>query len=313
MKQSARYSILIVEDDPTSQKLIETMLTKVGHKVVTVKNGIEALKLFEEQFFPIIVTDWVMPEMDGLELSRAIRKISEERYVFIILLTAKDAKKDIIKGFEAGVDDYLTKPLHPGELLARLNSGIRILNLEQSLKVANEEIKHLSITDGLTDCYNRSYLADRLPQEIKRAKRYERPLSVIMSDIDYFKQVNDSFGHMAGDRVLVLFSESIKSNIRLGVDWVARYGGEEFLIVLPETDLQGAAVAAEKFRNIINEKVIQVANKKINVTASFGVSGCNSKDDYNTLSVDKLISAADEYLYKAKKEGRNRVVVGSIS
>lgn len=313
MKQPDGYTILVVEDEPSSRKLIEKLLSKVGHDVVCARNGIEALALFKEQFFPIIITDWMMPEMNGPELCRAIREISEDRYVYIVLLTAKDGKADIIKGFEAGVDEYLTKPIHPGELLARLKSGMRILNLEQSLKIANEEIKQLSVTDPLTECYNRSYLADRLPQEIKRAKRYERPLSIIMSDIDHFKQVNDTYGHLAGDRVLKSFAECIKASIRKDVDWIARYGGEEFLIVLPETNIEGAAAAADKFRDIIKKLEISVAEQTIHITASFGVSGCHSAADIENISVDKMISHADACLYAAKKDGRDLVVTRPLS
>ena len=166
---SDNFPILIAEDDPVSRSLLEKILIKAGNKVVSVDNGQKALALLNEKFFPIILTDWMMPEMDGLELCRAIRKNTYPGYVFIVLLTAKDSKDDIIRGLGAGADDYLTKPFSHAELVARLNTGKRLLRLEKSLKDANEEIRILSITDPLTGSYNRGYLTKRLPQEIKRA------------------------------------------------------------------------------------------------------------------------------------------------
>ncbi|RLB41492.1 MAG: diguanylate cyclase response regulator, partial [Deltaproteobacteria bacterium] len=174
------YPILIVEDNPVSRKLLEKTLKKGGYEVVSVSTGEEALTLFRCKFFPIVITDWMMPGMDGLELCRQIRTMDLPGYVFIILLTAKDSKDDLIAGLEAGADDYLTKPLNYPELKARLKSGFRILELEKSLKKANEEIRILSITDSLTGCYNRHFLMQRLRHEIKRARRYKHELSVVM-------------------------------------------------------------------------------------------------------------------------------------
>ena len=205
-----RFNILLAEDNPVSSKLIENMLKKVGHEVTTASNGSHALELFNEKFFPIVLTDWMMPEMDGLDLCKAIRNSSPEGYVYIILLTARDSKDDIVAGLKAGADDYLSKPISHLELIARLNSGIRILKLERSLKLASEEIRILSITDALTGCFNRGYLNEHLLQEIMRSKRYNHSLSVVMCDIDHFKQVNDTYGHQTGDRVLIAFAQVIR-------------------------------------------------------------------------------------------------------
>lgn len=205
-KLKQHFPILIAEDDPVSRKVLEKTLTKAGYEVVSVENGKKALEILNKRFFPIILTDWMMPEMDGLQLCRLTRQNRWPGYVFIILLTAKDSKDDIITGLEAGADDYLTKPFNHAELIARLKTGKRILELERSLTNANEEIRILSITDPLTGCYNRGYLTRRLPQEIKRARRYNRPLSVVLSDLDHFKSVNDTYGHQAGDLVLKKFA-----------------------------------------------------------------------------------------------------------
>jgi len=306
------FPILIAEDDPVSRKLLEKVLIKAGNTVVSVDNGQKALALINEKFFPIILTDWMMPKMDGLELCRAIRKTTYQGYVFIILLTAKDSKDDIIRGLEAGADDYLTKPFSHAELVARLNTGKRVLRLEKSLKDANEEIRILSITDPLTESYNRGYLTKRLPQEIKRAKRYSRALSIIICDIDHFKKVNDTYGHLVGDDVLKDFARCIRHTIRHDVDWMARYGGEEFLIVLPETEFSGATAMAERLRRKLSQRVTEIQGKKIAITASFGVAGFSPDIPDEMISPEALIKKADKCLYQAKQDGRNRVMGGSL-
>lgn len=309
---SDNFPILIAEDDPVSRKLLEKVLVKAGNKVVSVENGQKALELFNDKFFPIVLTDWMMPEMDGLELCRAIRKNTYPGYVFIILLTAKDSKDDIIRGLRAGADDYLTKPFSHAELIARLNTGKRVLELERSLKDANEEIRILSITDPLTGTYNRGYMTERLPQEIKRARRYSRALSIILCDIDHFKKVNDTYGHLVGDRVLKDFAQCIRHSIRQDVDWTARYGGEEFLIVLPETDVNGASVMAERLKSELSQRVTETQGKQISITASFGVTGFSPDTPDEMISPEAMVSKADKYLYQAKREGRNRAMGGPI-
>ncbi len=310
---SDNFPILIAEDDPVSRKLLEKILIKAGNKVVSVENGQKALELFNDRFFPIVLTDWMMPEMDGLELCRAIRKNTYPGYVFIILLTAKNSKDDIIRGLRAGADDYLTKPFSHAELIARLNTGKRVLELERSLKDANEEIRVLSITDPLTGTYNRGYMTERFPQEIKRARRYSRALSIILCDIDHFKKVNDTYGHLAGDRVLKDFAQCIRYSIRQDVDWTARYGGEEFLIVLPETDVNGASVMAERLKSELSQRVTETQGKQISITASFGVTGFSPDTPDEMISPEAMVSKADKYLYQAKREGRNKAMGGLLS
>jgi len=306
------FPILIAEDNAVTRMLLKKTLIKEGHEVVSVENGQKAFDLFQERFFPIVLTDWMMPEMDGLELCRVIRQKKNPGYVFIVLLTAKDSPDDIITGLEAGADEYLTKPFSRAELIARLNTGRRFLEQDRALRRANEEIRILSITDPLTGCYNRGCLNMRLPQEIQRAARYNRPLSIFMCDIDHFKKVNDTYGHQAGDLVLKAFSKRINGSIRDRVDLLARYGGEEFLVTLPETDLDGALHLAERLRRIISEKRYNIGTKKINITASFGVAGFDSDNAGDEISFDTLINHADKYLYQAKNEGRNRVVGGGL-
>jgi two-component system, cell cycle response regulator len=302
-----RFPVLVAEDNPVSRKLLEKALHKAGYEVVAVENGRAALDYLKKRFCSIVLTDWMMPEMDGPELCRAIRKSELQGYVFVILLTAKDSKNDIIEGLEAGADDYLTKPFNPAELMARLNTGKRILELERSLKKANAEIRQLSITDPLTGAYNRGYLNDHLPQELKRALRYGRPLSLILCDIDHFKRVNDTYGHQAGDMVLKAFARCLMGSIRNDLDWVARYGGEEFLVVLPETDLSWASLVGERIRKAIESVQIDFRGKVIRITVSFGVTSVESIDTKADDLCDDLIKKADDMLYLAKSEGRNRV------
>lgn len=304
--------VLVAEDHPATQKLLEKILRNAGFEVTVAGNGEEALDLFRREFTPIVLMDWIMPEMNGLELCRALRQSATTGYVYIIFLTARDSKADVVKALEAGADDYITKPFHREELLARIKTGIRILDLERSLRKANEEIKLLSFTDALTGIYNRGYLNERLPHEVKRSVRYEHPLQIIMCDIDHFKSVNDLYGHQAGDEVLRGFAAFLKGSIRQNLDWVARYGGEEFVIVLPETDASGAYAVAERMRQAVAQKRFRIQGKGIRVTASWGISGLDPDRSQESLSSDALLNEADQCLLSAKRTGRNAVWVSRI-
>ena len=250
--------------------------------------------------------------MDGPALCQAIRNNITSSYVYIILLTAKASKEDIISGLKSGADDYLTKPINNSELIARLNNGERILTLEKSLKDANAAIKILSITDNLTKCYNRGYLTRKLPEEIVRERRYGNSFSLIFCDIDHFKKINDTCGHQTGDEVLIEFANCLSKSIRTDIDWIGRYGGEEFILVLPETPLDGAAKLAERLRKNIADHKITTDGNDISITSSFGVTGFNSETLDTKISAEKIISAADKYLYQAKESGRNKVISGPL-
>ena len=306
------FPILLVEDDPVSRKVVEKTLVNAGHEVKSVENGRKALELFKDHFFPILLTSWMMPEMDGLELCQAIRKDTSKGYVYIIVMTTKYSKDDVVSGLEAGADDYLTKPLNYAELIARIRTGMRVLELERSLKEANEEIKALSLTDPLTGIYNRGYLTERLPREIKRARRYGHSLSILLCDLDHFKIVNDTYGHQVGDQVLKECVQCIAESIRNKIDWVARYGGEEFIIVVPETDLGGANMMAERLRHSFSQKVITVQKAVVQMTASFGVTSFDPDTPSEKISPEAMINRADKYLYQAKQAGRNRVRGGKL-
>ncbi|MCF8144352.1 MAG: diguanylate cyclase [Deltaproteobacteria bacterium] len=311
-----RFPILIVEDDPVSRRLLEMTLSKAGYEVVSAKDGEEALACFNAQFFPIVFTDWMMPEMDGLQLCRSIREEVSAGYVFIFLLTARDSREDMLAGLEAGADDYLTKPFDRSELFARLKTAVRILNLEKSLKDANDAIRMLSITDTMTGCYNRTYMDAHLPHELQRARRYGHPISVLMVDIDHFKGVNDTYGHQAGDEVLKAFVQTMGRSIRSRVDWIARYGGEEFIVVLPETDFDKAQVLAERLRAKVSKQIVFHKEEAIRITASFGVTGLAPGQGVTgfppDISHEAMIRVADKCLYAAKEAGRNKVIASPV-
>src|SRR5271156_715832 len=246
LTQDRSAAILLAEDDPVTRMLMTRFLKKAGYEVDAVADGTEALEHMTKHYYPLLVTDWEMPGMDGIELCKAVRNLQLDGYVYALLLTARNAKEHIIAGLEAGADDYLVKPVHEPELVARLNTGRRILALEHSLRAANERNRILSVTDPLTGAFNRRYMMDQLPRELERCRRYGNPLSVMMCDVDHFKQVNDVKGHSGGDDVLQQFAARIQKSIRTNSNWLARLGGEEFLIVLPETGYEGAVYAAEK-------------------------------------------------------------------
>jgi len=303
----ASPTVLLAEDDPVTRMLLTRQLKKAGFEVEAVSDGASALQRFRQKYYPFLLTDWEMPEMDGIALCKAVREMLFEGYVYTLLLTARDSKEHIIAGLEAGADDYLTKPIHEAELVARLNTGRRILRLEQSLRAASQENRWLSITDALTGAYNRRHLMEQLPREVERCRRYRHPLAVVLCDIDHFKRVNDSFGHGVGDAVLQLFVERIRLLTRGTSDWVARYGGEEFVIVLPETPLQGGLTAAEKIRAAFAAAPLSTPGGDLSITASFGVAAIDCEDSSLEISPDRLMRCADECLYDAKQKGRNRV------
>ena len=302
----ASPAILLAEDDPVTRMLMTRFLKNAGYEVDAVANGGEALDKMTKRYYPMLITDWEMPQMDGIALCKAVRNMQLDGYVYALLLTARDAKEHIIAGLEAGADDFLVKPVHEPELIARLNAGRRILALEHSLRVANQRNRILSITDALTGAYNRRYLMEQLPREFERCRRYAYPLSVLMCDLDHFKQVNDQRGHAAGDDVLQQFACRAQKFIRGNSDCIARYGGEEFLIVLPETSHDEGVIVAEKIRSLVSSTPFSTRAGDAVVTVSFGIASTGPSGPDLTLKVDTLIRAADESLYKSKLAGRNR-------
>jgi two-component system cell cycle response regulator len=303
--------VLLAEDDPVARLMTARLLKKAGYEVVAVADGGAALEALRRRFFPVLLTDWEMPVLDGLGVLSAVRGGEWPGYVFTILLTGRDSRESVLAGLEAGADDYLTKPVDEAELLARMKSGWRIAELEHRLRAAQQEALRLSLTDALTGASNRRHLIEQLPCEVERARRYGHPLSVVMCDIDHFKRVNDGHGHPAGDAVLRAFAELIRGAIRGGVDWVARYGGEEFVIVLPETDLAGARIVAEKLRAATAALAVPHGDASIRFTSSFGVAAVDARAAAPGVA-DALLAQADVCLYHSKQAGRDRVTAQQL-
>ena len=298
--------VLLAEDDPVARMLTARLLKKAGYDVVAVADGGAALAALRASFFPVVLTDWEMPVLDGLGVVAAVRGGDWPGYIFTILLTGRDSHESVLAGLEAGADDYLTKPVDEAELLARMKTGWRIADLELRLRTAREEAVKLSLTDALTGVNNRRYLSDELPSEITRARRFGRPLSVVMCDIDHFKRVNDSYGHAAGDAVLREFAALLAAKVRVDVDWVARFGGEEFVVVLPETDLDGALQVAERLRVATAALEVRHEAHALRVTSSFGVASIGTTWPEGSVA-EPLLTQADQCLYLSKKLGRDRV------
>ncbi|MBL8231390.1 MAG: diguanylate cyclase [Bryobacterales bacterium] len=296
--------ILIAEDSGPSRLVLERSLANWGYDVVSCKDGECAWEQLQSEGAPrLAILDWMMPGYSGPEICRMLRQKAPEPYTYILLLTSKSQKEDLIEGMEAGADDYLTKPFDTHELRARLRAGIRILNLQAELLAAREEIRQQAMRDSLTGLWNRRSIMEILMRELVRGFRERTPVAVMMMDLDHFKQINDLHGHIAGDAVLQEASRRLLSSVR-PYDGVGRFGGEEFLIVLPGCDEASVFHRAEAMRLAISELPVLSGNASIHVTASFGATVCPAGCDLEGLP---LIGLADEALYDAKRAGRNRV------
>ncbi len=296
--------ILIADDDPISRAVLEASLRQMGHDVTAAADGQTAWEILEREGIRLVIADWMMPGKTGLELLEAIRSRGERTYVYVILLTARGEKKDIVGGLAAGADDYVIKPFERGELMFRIRAGERIIRLEEELEARNEMLHRLALTDGLTELANRRALDDTLRHLHEQARRYHRALGVAMIDIDHFKRFNDALGHEAGDKVLQQVAGLLAGAVR-GADQVFRYGGEEFAGVFPETNLAGTLVVGERLRKSVEGAAIaHPANPPSDVvTVSVGVA---SLPPGSTLPPEALLREADQALYRAKVEGRNR-------
>lgn len=295
--------ILVAEDEMINRKLVQKSLLAAGYEVVEAEDGLAAWKLFQQESFQLVITDWMMPGISGPELIHRIRESGRDHYTYILLLTAMDDKENVVTGLESGADEYLTKPFHNRELIARVSSGVRILKLEEQLLHARQQMEMLAMHDGLTGLFNRRAIEEYAEAEFQMAGRKERLLSVILLDIDHFKNVNDQHGHKVGDTTLQHVAKILSDGIR-NYDRVGRWGGEEFILILPETQIQDAVVVAERLRTKMAGTSIPLDNELyLSVHISLGVACANGQFS----SLAKLIDAADQALYQAKQSGRNRV------
>lgn len=287
--------ILIVDNDPAAQRLLAKWLSNAGYRVEAVNRAEEAVESIATECPSILITSWDLPGMNGLELCQWLREQELPRYVYTFLVTVHTGTADMIRGLEAGADDFLRKPVDRNELLARMRSGDRVLELEQKLG-------ELASCDGLTGLYTQRSFYQQFETEWQRAVRHRTPVSVVMLDIDFFKSINDNLGHAAGDRVIQCVGQTLEAN-RRATDVVSRYGGEEFCVMLPETDQNGAFVWAERIRRYISEAASR-GEVPVEITVSAGVA--ERLDDTET--PQQLVDMADQALLVAKRTGRNQVI-----
>jgi two-component system cell cycle response regulator len=298
--------ILIADDSIVSRHLLDATLRKWGYDVVVACDGLEAWNVLQAPDPPkIAILDWVMPGLTGPEVCRRVREHMKDKdnYTYILLLTSKSLREDLIEGMESGADDYLTKPFDQHELKVRLRAGTRIVDLQGELVAAREELREQATKDFLTRIWNRSSILDTLTRELARGSREKRPVGVVLADLDHFKLVNDTYGHFAGDAVLREFARRMSASIRL-YDAIGRYGGEEFLIVLPGCDDACTSSQAERMRGVLADEPMSINEEYRVITASFGATCWRPGAD---TSDEGLIRVADRALYVAKNQGRNRV------
>jgi len=296
--------VLIAEDDPMFRRILRGWLESWGYQVAVAEDGAKAWEILQEISPPhLLILDWIMPNLNGIDLCRMVRERTSSPYQYILLVTAKDDKQDLVRGLEAGADDYLSKPFERDELRARLRTGRRILTLQDAEFKVREELRLQANHDGLTGAWNRTAILGLLHREFELAARSGGTIGLIMLDLDYFKNVNDTYGHLAGDDVLVEAAQRMRQAVR-SYDLVGRYGGEEFLIVSPDCNTEQIQVCAERIRSAMAREPVLAYGAKISITVSAGTAilapGLNTERE--------ALAAADAALYDAKSAGRNRVV-----
>ena len=312
--------ILVVDDDRTTLELLKKTLTDAGYKPLIAENGLQALDILYECKPAIIICDWLMPKLDGIEFCKAVNSLKEEYFFYFIMLTIQSEENYLLEAFNAGVDDFLCKPFDKDELLARIKVGLRIgslcneLNdhvtkvhrLNNELNHLNTELQKTAVTDNLTGLLNRQQGILKLRSLWETAKRYGQTFSCAMIDIDHFKNINDVYGHLTGDNVLRQIAAVLLRSVRK-VDRVYRVGGEEFLIIFPNSNAEEACIYAQRCRELVESKRFMSQEQELSLTISVGVT----EYDKSMIKPDNLLRAADKLLYIAKEQGRNRVVIGN--
>jgi len=298
--------ILVAEDDELQQRMLVSLLSKWGYEPIVVCDGQAAWEvLSDDQRCPeMAILDGIMPGLTGPELCERLRRLPRERYTYVLLLSARGNHADLLSGLEAGADDYLIKPYDPAELRARLNTGKRIITLQKELIQARETLRRQATRDSLTGAWNHAAIFEVLQREMARSRREKRPLAIALVDLDHFKRINDTYGHLAGDGVLRELVQRMSIALRPN-DLIGRVGGEEFLLVLPGCDEAAVRKVCERLRERIRGEPFRTEGACIPVTASFGAVVYES-DRYDN---DALFRAADTALYRAKAAGRDRIEI----
>ena len=302
--------LLVVDDDALTRRSLSLQLTRAGYEVHEAEDGEEAWQRIAAEHFRFVITDWAMPGLDGMGLVQRIRREPLPGYVYVILLTGNASKPDVVRGLDAGADDYLTKPFDHDELRARVAIGVRILELEDRLNKSRDELAALAVRDGLTGLYNRRAFDSRLADEVHRAARYRRPLSLLMIDIDHFKLYNDAYGHPHGDQLLRDMAGLLQRSVR-STDFVARYGGEEFAIILPESNQANAlGLASAILARVAEHPFVDDETQLVGpLTVSIGAAQHGGEAGAS----EALLLSADQALYRAKRAGRNQVAVAETA
>ena len=300
--------VLVAEDDAMFRRILQSWLETWGYRVTLAEDGAQAWNALQQEPPPqLLILDWMMPKTNGVELCRKVREQNRTPYQYILLATAKDGKQDLVKGLEAGADDYLTKPFDKSELRARLKACNRILTLQDSQIQAQEQLLFQATHDLLTGVWSRGAILETLRRELDRAARSKSATGLLMLDIDHFKAINDTHGHLIGDGVLRQVTQRIAHAVR-GYDSVGRYGGEEFLIVLPGCGRDQIDQGAERVRGAVDDGPLLVDGLTISVTVSIGAAVATGA----TISDLEILAAADAALYRAKRAGRNRTVLSDL-
>ncbi len=298
--------VLVADDDSVSRGMLEFLMHKWGYAVEAVDNGTAAWEALQGENPPrLALLDWMMPGLDGTEICRMIRAQQRTPYTYLLLITARDGRTDIVAGLEAGADDYVTKPYHPPELKARLRVGLRVLELEQELVSAREVMRFKASHDALTGLWNRGQILETLEKELARARREGKPLGLLLVDVDHFKAVNDRHGHQTGDNVLRQVGDRLATSVR-PYDAVGRYGGEEFLVLMSSCDTATAREKAEQLRVAMAAVPVHTNAGTFPITISIG---CVSTGELPEASPQRILHAVDEALYRAKQSGRNRTEI----
>ncbi len=294
--------ILVVDDIEENIALLTFELEDEGHSVISARNGLECLEKISSIQPDLIFLDISMPVMDGMETLQHLKIAANTREIPVIMVSANEDQEQIIKALDIGAHDYVSKPFVYPILAARMRSALRIVEQQQALADANASLAHLASQDPLTEVYNRRYFLRRADIEFCNMRRHGRTLAVIMLDADYFKTINDRYGHAMGDQALLTICKMCKKSLR-GSDFIGRMGGEEFAICCPETDMEAVCQIAERIRHGIEETDIALNNQTCNVSVSIGVTAMMDSDQ----GIDQILQRADKLLYQAKNNGRNRI------
>jgi two-component system cell cycle response regulator len=297
--------VLVVDDSPVYRKLVEHALEGGPYSLLFAKSGREALELYARYLPAIVITDWMMPDLSGLDLCQRLRADVHRGYTYIILLTSIAEKDNVVKGLASGADDYLTKPFDPAELLARIGVGRRIIDLHRQIDAKNKLLEEMAHSDPLTGLPNRRAIEEWASRQLRGAARHGFPYWVVLVDLDTFKSINDTHGHIGGDALLQKFAEILKTVIRAS-DICGRLGGDEFLLVITHVEADSIHKTVERFREKLAANEFQIGDEKVTITASFGIAGFHGKE---ILDFETLVRRADKALYAAKRAGRNQVQI----